>query len=206
MLRGHMNRSIVVALVSVGALAASAAVALAHSTPYSWSVSKARVMLQEGTNISLPADQRKALDAELAAWVAKFRPLQLTAQAIYESTQNPDAQRLNQTYGGYIDRLKKTQVQVNSGLSIDTAKCVGQGKAVIGNFAEKPGLVQKSYKHFRCNATSYTLEIPNIELVPGADPSLPEVLEGSRRLIGPLAAIFTVHVTGKSRMLSQRVG
>jgi hypothetical protein len=206
MLRGHMNRSVVVVLVFVGALVGSAAVAVAHSTPYSWSVSKARVMLQEGTNIDLSADQRKALDAELAVWLGKFRPLQLTAQATYESTQAPDAQRLNQTYGGYIDRLKKLQAQVNAGLSIDSAKCVGQGKAVIGNFAEKPGLVQKSYRHFRCNATSYTLEIPTIELVPGSDPSLPEVAEGSRRLIGPLAAVFTVHVTGKSRMLAKRAG
>ena len=206
MLRCLMNRSVVVALVFVGALAASAAVAFAHSTPYSWSVSKARVMLQEGTNISLPADQRKALDAELAVWLGKFRPLQLTAQATYESTQAPYAQRLNQTYGGYIDRLKKLQAQVSSGLSIDIAKCVGQGKAVIGNFAEKPGLVQRSYKHFRCNATSYTLEIPSIELAPGTDPSLPEVVEGPRRIIGPLAAVFTVHVTGKSRMVAQRAG
>ena len=67
MLRGHMNRLVVVVLVSVGALVGSAAVALAHSTPYSWSVAKARVMLQEGTNITLPPDQRQALDAELDA-------------------------------------------------------------------------------------------------------------------------------------------
>jgi hypothetical protein len=204
MLRGHMNRSIVVVLVSVGALVASAAAALAHSTPYSWSVAKARAMLQEGTMIALPADQRAALDAELAAWLAKFRPLQLTAQSTYESTQNPDASRLAQTYGAYIDRLRKTQVQVNSGLSIESAKCVGEGKALIGKFTEKPGPVEKRYKHFRCNVTSYVLEIPSIELVSGADPFLPEVVEGARRLIGPLPGVFTVHVTGKSRMLSQR--
>jgi hypothetical protein len=194
MVRDHMNRPIVVALVSAGALVASAAVALAHTTPYSWTVSKARVMLQEGTNINLPPDQRQALDAELEALLDKFRPLQLTAQSTYESTQNPDASRLNQTYGAYIDRLKKTLVQVNSGLSIENVKCIGQGKALIG----------KRYKHFRCNASSYVLEIPSIEFVPGADPFLPEIVEGPRRLIGPLAAVFSIHVTGKSRMLSQR--
>ena len=204
LLRGHMNRSIVVVLVSVGALVASAAVALAHSTPYSWPVSKARVMLQEGTNIALPADQRAALDAELAAWLAKFRPLLLTAQAGAQLGQDPRAERLAQTYSSYIDRLKKLRVTVTSGLSIDSAKCVGQGKALIGKFTEKPGPVERRYKHFRCNATSYVLEIPSIELDPGTDPSLPEVVEGPRRLIGPLAAVFSVHVTGKSRMVSQR--
>jgi len=206
MMRGHMNRLIVVALVSVGALVASSAVALAHTTPYSWSVSKARVMLQEGTNISLPPDQRQALDAELAGWVAKFRPLLLTAQSGAQLGQDPTPGRLAQTYNSYIERLKRAQAQVNSGLSIESAKCVGQGKALVGKFTEKPGPVQKTYKHFRCNAASYTLEIPSIELVPGTDPSLPEVAEGPRRIIGPLAAVFTVHVTGKSRMLSQRAG
>ena len=85
---------------------------------------------------------------------------------------------------------------MNAGLSIDSAKCVGQGKALSG----------KRYKHFRCPTTSYVLEIPNVELKPGADPALPEVVEGPVRRIGPLEAAFTVHVTGKARMLSQRAG
>jgi hypothetical protein len=206
MLAATMKRSIALVLVSVAAVAGTAGVALAHTTPYWWSLSKARVMLQEGTNISLPADQRAALDAELGAWLAKFQPLLLTAQTGAQAS-DPRAGRLAQTYSFYIDRLKKIRVSVNSGLSIDSAKCVGQGKALTGKFnPEKPGPVVKQYKHFRCNASSYTLEIPSIELDPAIDPSLPEVVEGSRRLIGPFAAVFSVHVTGKSRMLSQRAG
>jgi hypothetical protein len=206
MLVPTLKRSIALVIVSSAVLAGSAAVALAHSTPHSWSAAKARVMLQEGTNITLPADQRAALDAELAAWLVKFRPLLLTAQTGAQIGQDPRAGRLAQTYGSYIERLKRMRDIVNSGLSIDSANCVGQGKAVIGRFAEKPGPLEKRYKHFRCNATSYVLEIPSIELVPDADPSLPEVLEGPRKIIGPLAAVFSVHVTGKSRMLAQRAG
>ncbi len=206
MLRGHMNRSIVVVLVSVGALVASAAVALAHSTPYGWPVAKAQLMLQEGTNISLPPDQRQALGAELDALIAKFRPLKLTAESAYETTRNPDYSRLTQTYASYIDRFEKAQATISGGLSIDSAKCAGQGKALIGKFTEKPGAVEKRYKHFRCNATSYVLEIPSIELKPGADPATPEVIEGPRQLIGPLQGVFSVHVTGKSRVLVQRTG
>jgi hypothetical protein len=205
MLAATVKRSIALAIVSAAVLAGSAAVALAHSTPYSWSVSKARVMLQEGTNIALPADQRAALDSELAAWLVKFRPLLLTAQTGAQTGLDPRAARLAQTYDSYIVRLKKLRATVNSGLSIDSAKCVGQGKASIGKFnPEKPGPVVKQYKHFRCNASSYTLEIPNIELDPSIDPSLPEVVEGSRRLVGPFQAGFSVHVTGNSRMTSQR--
>jgi hypothetical protein len=75
---------------------------------------------------------------------------------------------------------------------------------VIGRFTEKPGPLEKRYKHFRCQATSYVLEIPSIGFAPGADPFLPEIVEGPRKLVGPFQAVFTVHVTGKSRMLVQR--
>jgi hypothetical protein len=207
MLCVDMGRSTLVVLLSIGALLGSAAVAVAHTTPHWWSVSKARVMLQEGTNIALPADQRAALDAELAAWLAKFGPLKLTAEAGALTGQDPRAGRLAQTYASYIDRLKKLRVAVNSGPSIDSAKCVGQGKALVGKFnPEKPGPVVKQYKHFRCNASSYTLEILSIELDPSIDPSLPEVVEGPRKLVGPIAAVYSVHVTGTSRMLAQRSG
>jgi hypothetical protein len=202
-----MRRPVTLILVSLGALAASATLASAHNTPYSWTVAKARVALQEETNVAMPADQRAALDAELAAWLAKFRPLLLTAQAGAQLGLDPRAGRLAQTYDSYIERLKKLRVIVNSGLSIESAKCAGQGKAVVGKFAEKAGgAVERQYKHFRCNATSYTLEMLTIELDPGADPSLPEVIEGPRRIIGPLQAVFTVHVRGKTRMLAQRAG
>jgi hypothetical protein len=200
-----MGRSAFIIIASAAALAGSA-VALAHSTPYSWTAVKARVMLQEGTTIALPTEQRQALDAELEALLNKFRPLKLTAQSSYESTQNPDYARLAQTYNTYIERFEEAQARIGAGLSIDSTKCVGQGKALIGRFTEKPGPIEKRYKHFRCQATSYVLEIPSIEFAPGADPFLPEIVEGPRRLIGPLQAVFTVHVTGKSRMLSLRAG
>jgi hypothetical protein len=170
--------------VAAAALACSA-VALAHNSPYSWTVAKARVMLQESTNIALPEADRVALDAELDGWVKKFGVLVLTAA---------DDPRLAQTYDAYKRRFAAARATVATGLSIDSATCAGQGKALTG----------KRYKHFRCNATSYVLEVPNIELVFGDDPFLPEIVEGPRRRIGPLEAAFTVHVTGKSRMLAQR--
>jgi hypothetical protein len=200
-----MKRPVAVMLLALGALAASATLAWAHGTAHSWTVTKARVMLQEGTNVALTADQRAAAGAEIDAWLTKLRPLLLTAQALYESTQNPEYARLGQTYDSTIDRFEKAKATLAAGLSIDSTKCGGQGKAIVGKFTEKAGgAVERRYKHFRCNATSYALEIPNIELVPGAVPSAPEVVEGQRRLIGPLQAVFTVHVTGKSRMLAQR--
>lgn len=200
-----MRRPVTLILASLGALAATATLASAHSTPYSWTVTKSRVALQEGTNIALNAAQRQALDAEIDGWLKQLRPLQLTAQSLYESTQNPEYARLNQTYGSTIKRFVEAKATVAAGLSIDSTTCAGQGKAVIAKFEEKAGgAVERRYKHFRCNATSYELEIPNIELVPGAAPSVPEIVEGPRKLIGPFQAVFTVHVTGKSRMLAQR--
>ncbi len=133
----------------------------------------------------------------MKALLDKFRPLKLTAQSSYESTQNPDYARLAQTYDTYIKRFEVAQKTISRGLSIDTANCVGRGKAVVGNFSEKPGLVEERYKHFRCSATSYVLEIPTVEFAPGPDPFVPEIVEGARRRIGPFPAVFTVHVDGE---------
>jgi hypothetical protein len=195
-----MGKPAFIIVVAAAALAGSA-VTLAHNSPYSWTVAKARVMLQESTNIALPEADRVALDAELDAWQNKFGLLLLTAQSEYTRTaeagaDDPKYSRLAQTYDTYKRRFKAAQANVARGLSIDSVTCAGQGKALTG----------KRYKHFRCDATSYVLEIPNIELVFGDDPFLPEVAEGPRRRIGPLLAVFTVHVMGKSRMLAQRAG
>jgi hypothetical protein len=189
-----MRRSLLTIVISTAALAGSA-VALAHNTPYAWTVSRAQVMLQDSANIALPEAGRDALDAELTALINKFGPLQLTAQAEYARLDDPKYAELAQTYGTYIYRFKEARANLARGLSIDSVKCAGQGKALKG----------KHYKNFLCSATSYVLEIPNVELVPGFDPLLPEVVEGPRRVIGPLAASFKVHVMGKSRMVSQRV-
>jgi hypothetical protein len=174
--------------VSVGAFAASGAVALAHNTPFAWTASKARVTLQEEATIALPKADREALDVELDAVLDRLRLLKLTAQ------ERPEDWLFAATYDNYETRFEKAQDTVNNGLSIDTLKCTGQGKALTG----------KRYKHFRCSTSSYVLEIPNIELRPGANPALPDVVEGPVRRIGPLKAVFSVHVMGKSRMLSQR--
>jgi hypothetical protein len=183
-----MRRAALVILVSACALAASATVALAHNTPFAWTASKARVVLQEETTIALPESERVALDAELEAVLDKLRLLELTAG------ERPEDWLILATYTNLIKRFRKAQDNVNAGLSIDTLKCTGQGKVLKG----------KRFKHFRCDTTSYTLEIPNVEFKPGADPALPAVAEGPVRNIGPLAAVFSVHVMGKSRMLSQR--
>ena len=76
MLAATMKRSVALVVVSTAVLAGSAAAAVAHSTPHFWTVAKARVILQERTNIALPADQRAALDAELAALAGEVRAAQ----------------------------------------------------------------------------------------------------------------------------------
>lgn len=196
--RPRVGKPAFIIVVAATALAGSA-VALAHSSPYSWTVAKARVMLQESTNIALPEADRVALDADLDAWEKKLGPLLLIAQSEYTRTaelgaDDPKYSRLAQTYDTYKKRFAAAQANVARGLSIDSVKCSGESKALTG----------KRYRHFRCNATSYVLEVPNIELVFGDDPFLPEIVEGPRRRIGPLEAVFTVHVTGRTRMLAQR--
>ena len=157
MLSAHMKHLGLVILVVLGALAASAAVALAHSTPFAWTASKARVVLQEEATIVLPDAERVALDAELEALLDKLRLLELTAGSA------PEDRPVLATYTNYIKRFRKAQNTVNAGLSIDTVKCAGQGKALTG----------KRYKHFRCPTSSYVLEIRTSSSSPVRTPICP---------------------------------
>ena len=176
-------------LLVISVLAASASVAQAHNTRSSWTTGKAEVMLTGAAKIELPQDVKGSLQSELDGRIAEFRLLALTAQ------QNPDDWRLAGTYGNYITRFSDARERVVNGLSIDTATCVGTGKALSG----------KRYKHFRCSATSYVLEVPSVALGPRENGALPEVTEGPMRRMGPFDAVFAVHVIGKTDLVQQRL-
>lgn len=62
-----MRRSLAILGVSLAVSAAAAAAALAHSTPYAWTVARAQLLLPDSTSIALPADLKTSLDAELEA-------------------------------------------------------------------------------------------------------------------------------------------
>ena len=175
-------------LVVIGVLAATASVAVAASTPPAWTTAKAQVMLPDLATIPVPQSVKDPLVSELQALLDQFRLLQLTAQ------QEQNDWLLAATYGNYILRFKKARDALLAGLSIDSAKCVGQGKALSG----------KRYKRFRCSATSYVLEMPTVELRPVAG-GLPEVVEKEPRRIGPYDAVFAVHVRGKTRADVKRI-
>jgi hypothetical protein len=68
------------------------------------------------------------------------------------------------------------------------------------------GPSRKRYKHFKCTATSYVLEVPAVEIGTGVNGALPAVIEGPMRRFGPYPAGFTLHVTGPTRFVSQRLG
>jgi hypothetical protein len=176
-------------LLVISVLAASASVAHAHNTRYSWTTRTAEVMLPGAARIELPQDLKGSLKSELDGLIAEFRLLELTAQ------QDPDDWLLAGTYGNYVTRFSDARERVVNGLSIDKASCVGTGKA----------LGRKRYKHFRCAATSYVLEVPSVELGPRVDGALPEVTEGPMRRMGPFDAVFAVHVIGKTDLVQRRL-
>ena len=91
------------------------------------------------------------------------------------------------TFQSVLARYVRARDQVRNGLGIATAACKGSGVALQG----------KRFKHFRCPVTSAVLEIPQTEVVYG-DQELPTVIEGSPRVIGPLAASLDIHIAGKA--------
>ncbi len=186
--RPYAPRPVRHVILVIGILAASASVAVAHNTRYAWTTTKAQVVLEYEATIALPPSLKASLTEELEIQLAQFKLLALTAQ-----DERKDWLAAG-TYANYIMRFRQALAKVRAGLSIDTAECAGTGKVLSG----------KRYKHFRCAATSAVLEVPDVELRVLVEGALPEVVEGPIRRIGPLEAVFGVHVTGKARMLSQR--
>jgi hypothetical protein len=180
-------------------LAVPASVAAAHNTKYSWTAAKANVMLPDAATITLPPDLASSLEAEITPLIEQLKLLQLTAQ------QKADEWLAEGTYANYIKRLTDVRDHITSGLSIDAARCAGVGKPVKAKTVNGKASKVPRYKHFRCVAWSYVLEVPTIEIQPDPSGGLPKVIESPIRRYGPYTATFTLHVTGPSRMISKRL-
>ena len=181
-----MRVRMLVAVIVV--LAASATAAYGHVTKYAWTKGKAQVMLPDSATIALPPEVAGPLEAEINALLAQFNLLELQAQ-------DRNDWLATGTYANYKKRLSEARDRLQKGLSIDSASCKGLGKALTG----------KRYKHFTCDAMSYVLEVPAVELRGGEGGALPQVVEGPLRRLGPYAAAFTLHVTGAARCIPQRL-
>jgi hypothetical protein len=166
----------------IGAITASASIALAHNTPQAWTEAKAgRMVVREGA-LRMPAGERGLLAQELRESVRLYKALLLATSHM----ENSDIQAVYQTL---LARYESALHKVENGLAIAAASCRGTG----------PAVQRTRFRHFRCAVTSDALEIPTAELEPG-DRDLPLVIEGPSRILGPYQATLDVHVTGKSSM------
>ena len=171
----------------LGVLLASTSTAQAHSTRWAWTESKAAKMVTRDATVKLASGERSSLGAELNDAVRLYGALVFAAQQVGDGPAAATFQAVLVRYVGARD-------QVRNGLGIGAAACKGSGTAVQGN----------RFKHFRCSVTSVSFEIPQIELIYG-DQELPSVIEGSPRIIGPLAAGLDVHVAGKASIAYRKV-
>ena len=180
-----MHRFITLGLV--GLALASASVALAHNTPWSWSPSRAAQMVTADVTLQLPPTERATLEAE----IRNMRSQYLLAEMIAHDAGDWLAEGM---YHNLVTRLTKALDKVQRGFGIDTARCKGIGRPVKGRF-----------KHFRCSITSQSAEIPTVASIE-RDGDKQIVVEGPPRLVGPLEAQLDVHVTRKSGGAYRQVG
>ncbi|MET0938629.1 MAG: hypothetical protein ABWY51_05340 [Gaiellaceae bacterium] len=171
----------------IGALLASTSIAQAHNTRWAWTESKAAKMVTRDATVKLAVGERASLTAELNDAVRLYGALVFAAQQVGDGSAMA-------TFQGVLARYVSARHQVRSGVEIDAAACKGSGAALQGN----------RFKHFRCSVTSVVLEIPQTALDYG-DQELPAVIEGSPRIIGPLAASLDVHVAGKASIAYREV-
>lgn len=158
--------------------------ASAQDTKYAWTSRKAEVMLMTSTQIQLPTTLRETLEPELERQLALFERLALIAQ------QDRANWLAAETFANYVGRFKEALIKIRSGLTMDTASCVGKGRRLGAN----------RYTRFTCKATSNVLEIPNVEVLPAEPMELPQVVEGPIRREGPFPATFSIHVTGYTKL------
>ena len=97
-------------------------------------------------------------------------------------------------YNNLVLQLTSALSKVEHGLGTDDVQCTGTGHAINGR-----------YKHFHCAATSGVIEIPTVASIE-REGDREIVTQGLPRLVGPLNAIFEVHVRGATKLTYRTMG
>jgi len=97
-------------------------------------------------------------------------------------------------YNNLVMQLTSALSKLEKGLGVDDVQCTGIG-----------GAVNARYRHFRCAATSGVIEIPTVASIE-REGDREIVTQGPPRLVGPLNAIFEVHVRGTSKLTYRTMG
>ena len=177
------------ALCVVGIFFASTSIALAANVPAGWIGWKAEKVVIRDATVQLPAQERKALEAELRMTVASYGLLEQTA-AMQHGQYDQLAGKIHNLRYRSSTALKRVQ----QGLAIDKAACVGIGSSSADN----------RFNRFRCAVTSAELEIPSAVVTWDGD-LITGVVEGEPRMLGPFDANLNVRVTGRSTIAARQV-
>ena len=184
MFRSCLGWTLAVA-ASVSLLAAAAA--QAHSGRWGWTTTRAEQMVMADVPMRLPPAEGAILGAELRRQRGAYLRAAMAASEVGDWLAAG-------MYNNLVLQLASALSKVENGLGVDDVQCSGVGRAVNGR-----------YKHFRCAATSGVIEIPTVASIE-REGDREIVTQGPPRLVGPLDAIFEVHVRGKSKLTYRTMG
>jgi hypothetical protein len=176
-----------VLFLTVGLSLIAATVTGAHGGPQPWTESKAERVVRRDASVTLPAEQRVALREELRQLIPRLRMLEQTA---LDANEQQAASRFHNLRYRYSTLLR----QVEGGVGVAAAGCNGAGGMVA----------EPWFRHFLCDVSSSTLQVPSIELVYDDPDELPRIVTGATRAFGPYGAKLLVHVTGPSSIAYRR--
>ena len=178
-----MRKTVVTALVVLGAgcIGASVATAAELAAP-AWTESEASRIVVRDAKLAIPSVEKGALEDDLQRALDLFRGLELWAL----DAGDEDAYW---TYHGYGNRFQSTLRSVRDGLRIVDADCLGSGRAAGSG----------RFRQFSCTATSGSFSIPSARLESSSPATLPSVIEGESRELGPYFTQLRVRVTRKGR-------
>jgi hypothetical protein len=165
----------------------AAATAQAHNGPWRWTTTRAEQMVTADVPMRLPAADGATLEADLRRQRSAYLRAALAASEVGDWLAAG-------MYNNLVLQLTSAISKVENGLGIDDVQCAGIGHAV-----------NRRYKHFRCAATSGVIEIPTVASIE-REGDREIVTQGPQRLVGPLNAIFVVHVRGETKLTYRTTG
>jgi hypothetical protein len=164
-----------------------AVAAQAHNGPWRWTTTRAEQMVAADVPMRLPPPEGATLEADLRRQRSAYLRAAMAASEVGDWLAAG-------MYNNLVLQLTSALSKVENGLGIDDVQCTGIGHGVNGR-----------YKHFRCAATSGVIEIPTVASIErGGDREI--VTQGPPRLVGPLNAIFEVHVRGGTKLMYRTMG
>lgn len=176
-----LSASLWVSIATAASESESGAPSTSAERSFTWTEAKAARVVVKDARVQLAPSEQSALEQELRGAMLLYQLLVVDAESVGDM-------QAAARYNSLASRYSTAWWNVRVGLGVANAECRGSSQSAKGG----------RFNRFLCSATSESLDIPSVTLVPAPDGEMPAVVEGEARTLGPVQARLSVRVTGRS--------